>query len=75
MEMATRALKNWLFSTTLLNLKVGLTQTFSSRAPRIKTIPFWGPLSLHFKATNDYLLFAFHFTLTQQLKLIYLIII
>ena len=70
METASRSIKNWLFSTTLLNSKVSLTLGFSSSPPRIKITPFWGRLSFNFKGTYNYLLFSFHLTLTQQLKLI-----
>ena len=51
METASRSIKNWLFSTTLLNSKVSLTLGFSSSPPRIKITPFWGRLSFNFKGT------------------------
>ena len=57
METASRSIKNWLFSTTLLYSKVSLTLGFSSSPPRNKIIQFWGQFP------SDLQLFAIFFSL------------
>ena len=63
-QNAVTRIKNWSFSTTLFYSHANLTLAFSSHSARIQIIPFW----VTFQFQSDYLLFSFHFTLTQQLN-------